>query len=593
VKDDVVLRVEHLSKRFKLYTRSWDRVADWLAIPPRPRYREFWALRDVSFELCRGECLGIIGPNGAGKSTLLKLLTGALQQTSGRLDVHGRMLSLLELGTGFNPELTGRENIEYSARLLGFPARHAHERTDAIEEFAELGEYFDRPVKHYSTGMFVRLAFSLFSTMSPDIFLVDEALAVGDLRFAAKALACVRRMLDQGTTLLFVSHDLQVVSQVCSRVLWLHAGAVQADGAPLAVTRAYQQFVVHGESAPLLVPAPPPSGPSDRLVEAPSELVYLGTGWHPLEAYAGEVFRWAGTEAHLIIPRSSGASRELLLELEPGPSAGTLPLKLQAGSDDGAMADISLQGRELVRLPLPNDLDIARLKLRVVNGEHSAPGDDRVLSFRALRWGWGDHGELVSIQQLGEWDGETRDADLRRELGAMEWALQACAPIADARARIIRVVTCDAAGAEATRFTTFEPLKLEVTALALADVRGLVVGVQLRDMFDRVLWGTRMDWQSPRLPNLRRGERFTATFSTDALRLGDGWYQLTVGVYEYPHEHTVFHWVDGAWRFQVVRPAHCSFAGTMDLDLHYSPATSARGQSEGKGRVDVTVLTRS
>jgi lipopolysaccharide transport system ATP-binding protein len=207
--EQVIVSMDGLGKRFKLYQSARDRLLDWLQVPPRVRYQEVWALRDVSLEVRKGECLGIIGPNGAGKSTLLKLLTGALHPTAGRMQIEGRVLSLLELGTGFTPELTGRQNIAQSARLVGFPHGYAEARAPEIASFAELGDYFDRPIKFYSTGMLVRLAFSLFSTMDPEVFLVDEALAVGDMRFASKAFGRIRRMHDSGTTLLFVSHDLQ------------------------------------------------------------------------------------------------------------------------------------------------------------------------------------------------------------------------------------------------------------------------------------------------------------------------------------------------------------------------------------------------
>jgi lipopolysaccharide transport system ATP-binding protein len=249
VSTEIIVQLDHVSKRFKLYPTLRDRLFDWLFIPPRPRFQEFWALRDVSCEVRRGECLGIIGPNGAGKSTLLKLLTGSLYPTSGNFEVRGKVLSLLELGTGFNPDLTGRQNIDNSARLLGFPPGYAAARVEDIRSFAELGDYFDRPVRFYSSGMLVRLAFSLFSAMEPEVFLVDEALTVGDLRFAGKAFGRIRGMLDAGTTLLFVSHDLQLINNLCSRTLWLHSGTVQMDGPPSEVTRAYQQFVVHGTNS--------------------------------------------------------------------------------------------------------------------------------------------------------------------------------------------------------------------------------------------------------------------------------------------------------------------------------------------------------
>src|SRR5262249_41584115 len=229
--------------------------------------------------------------------------TGSLYPTSGRLLLRGRVLSLLELGTGFTPELSGRENVFQSARLLGFPVGYAARQMDEIEAFAELGDYFDRPVRLYSSGMFVRLAFALFSAMEPDVFLVDEALAIGDLRFAGKALARVRSMIASGTTLLFVSHDLQLINHLCSRAIWLHSGRVQTDGEPSAVTRAYQQFVVRAEveSAALAGTAVGVRAVvgAERVASTAPD-VYAGHGWYRLEAYQGNVFRWARQTAEVI-----------------------------------------------------------------------------------------------------------------------------------------------------------------------------------------------------------------------------------------------------------------------------------------------------
>ena len=183
-----MIRVNNLSKKFNIYSNPWHRVAEWADMGQRNRHQEFWALRDISFEVNQGECLGIIGPNGAGKSTLLKVLTGALYPTSGTFEISGRVLSLLELGMGFNNELTGRQNLFNSANLLGLPKRYIDDRIEDIMAFAELGPFFDLPLKLYSTGMYVRLGFSLFAFLQPDILIIDEALSVGDVFFQQEVL---------------------------------------------------------------------------------------------------------------------------------------------------------------------------------------------------------------------------------------------------------------------------------------------------------------------------------------------------------------------------------------------------------------------
>jgi ABC-type polysaccharide/polyol phosphate transport system ATPase subunit len=501
----------------------------------------------------------------------LKLLTGALYPTSGRLEVHGRVLSLLELGTGFNPDLTGRQNVQQSARLLGFQPGYATARVDDIEAFAELGEYFDRPVKFYSTGMLVRLAFSLFSTMQPDVFLVDEALAVGDLRFASKALGRIREMLEAGTTLLFVSHDLQLVNRICSRALWLHAGSVQMDGDPTEVTRAYQQFVVHGdvvEPALAAAPAAPETGLSLATGEA---RISIGSGWLDLEAYAGEVFRWASGDAEIVVSTAGAPEDELLLDLEPGPSA-ELPLHLAVLSDSGALlAQVDLHGREWVRVRLPRSelADPERLVLRPRGQTRPVPGDGRRLVLRAFAWAWCDPARARSIQHASEWAQPAHDLDLTSEFAHMQAALRRCAPVPGRAVRFTRILVRNTRGEAAVRFATHDAAIVELTIEALEDVDGLIVGLQLRDAFDRLLSGTRSDWQHAIVPPVRAGVALLVTFECPDLPLGPGLYQFTVGLARDRREDHICHWVDGSWRFEVFSPTSAPGVGLVDLSWRY------------------------
>jgi lipopolysaccharide transport system ATP-binding protein len=235
-----MIRVLGLGKKFKLYPRPWGRMTEWLTLGRAVRHDDFWALRDVSFTVRRGESLGVIGVNGSGKSTLLKILSGALYPTEGMFNITGRVLSLLELGTGLNPELTGRQNVINSSRLLAFPPGYASERMPQIEAFAELPDgFFDRPVKLYSSGMLVRLVFSMFACFDPDVFVIDEALSVGDVFFQQKCARRLAEMKAAGVTMLFVSHDLAAVEALCDRVLVLHHGRVEHDGDKKTGIRVY------------------------------------------------------------------------------------------------------------------------------------------------------------------------------------------------------------------------------------------------------------------------------------------------------------------------------------------------------------------
>ena len=247
--DDVVIQVDHVSKFYKLYDRPVDRLKESLNPWGRKYHKDFAALRDVSFEVRAGETVGILGKNGSGKSTLLKIITGIVTPSAGSVQVSGKVAALLELGAGFNPEFTGIENIYMNGTVMGFSRPEIEARLDDIVSFADIGEFIYQPVKMYSSGMFARLAFSVNANVNPDILIVDEALAVGDMFFQAKCVDKMKRMLDDGVTILFVSHDTGAVKSLCRRGLLLNQGTLVLDGrADLAVEQ-YFQVKVQSEQA--------------------------------------------------------------------------------------------------------------------------------------------------------------------------------------------------------------------------------------------------------------------------------------------------------------------------------------------------------
>jgi homopolymeric O-antigen transport system ATP-binding protein len=253
---DVVVSVRDLSKRYKLYRDPWGRVVEWMTWGRVVRHESFWALAGVNLDVRRGECVGIIGVNGAGKTTLLKILSRALYPTTGRFEVKGRLVSLLELGTGFHPELTGRENIFQSTRLLGFPEVYVRARLPEILDFAEIGEFIDQPVKRYSSGMFVRLAFALFAHLEPDVYIVDEALSVGDVFFQRRCFERFGELRREGCTVLLVSHDMEAVTRLCDRAILLDGGELAADGDVASVVHDYLARMGQPRaSAPSILPA--------------------------------------------------------------------------------------------------------------------------------------------------------------------------------------------------------------------------------------------------------------------------------------------------------------------------------------------------
>ena len=238
-----ILRVSSVSKRYRLHHElGYRQQASWLwrMLWRRDQLEDLWILKNISFSVGRGTTLGIIGQNGSGKSTLLKLIIGVIEPTGGQIDVHGRISALIELGAGFHPDLSGMDNIYMNGALLGLSQKEIKQRIPEIVAFAELERFIDTQLKYYSSGMQMRLAFAVAATVSPDILITDEVLAVGDESFQHKCLARMDAFRSQGGTTLFVSHSLDQVSELCDRVLWLSEGAIRADGKPDDVIAAYR-----------------------------------------------------------------------------------------------------------------------------------------------------------------------------------------------------------------------------------------------------------------------------------------------------------------------------------------------------------------
>lgn len=221
-----VLRVHNLGKAYKQYHNRWSRLLEWCLPSSKPRHHLHWALQDVNFEVDAGEAIGIVGMNGAGKSTLLKIVAGTTQATTGHVEMKGRVAALLELGMGFHPDFTGRQNVAMAGQLFGFSVNEIHDLLPQIETFAEIGDYIDQPVRTYSSGMMMRLAFAVATAQRPELLIVDEALSVGDSYFQHKSFSRIRKFRETGTTLLLVSHDRVAIQSICDRAIVLHEGKV-------------------------------------------------------------------------------------------------------------------------------------------------------------------------------------------------------------------------------------------------------------------------------------------------------------------------------------------------------------------------------
>jgi len=295
---NVAVKVENVSKLYQLYDQPQDRLKQsifprfqrLIGKTPRQYFREFWALRDISFEIEKGETVGIVGRNGSGKSTLLQTICGTLTPTTGTVSVHGRLTALLELGSGFNPEFTGRENVYLSGSILGFSKEEMDNWFDDIAAFADIGEFMDQQVKFYSSGMYVRLAFATNIMVQPDIMVIDEALAVGDMKFQVKCMSALRRKQEAGATILFVSHDINTVKTICTRAVYLDGGQMREIGPAVDVANVYFKNMRKEIDAELTQLQPASESPSAQPEAPPPSLASIESEHLPdpaaLQAFA-------------------------------------------------------------------------------------------------------------------------------------------------------------------------------------------------------------------------------------------------------------------------------------------------------------------
>jgi ABC-type polysaccharide/polyol phosphate transport system ATPase subunit len=367
----IAVRANGIGKSYRLYERPADRLKELLL--RRPRHREFAALSDVSFELAAGGALGVIGENGAGKSTLLKIVAGTTHATEGTVEREGVVASILELGMGFHPEFTGRENARMNAALLGLTGPELRRRLPEIREFAELGDFFDRPVRTYSSGMALRLAFAVATHVDADVLIVDEALAVGDGYFQKKSIDRITAFHKRGGTLLFCSHALYYVALLCDRAIWLREGRVAAAGPALSVVRSYEAFLQERERRFSAVEPPGNAATNGRRLARFTEVfVHDGSGYPRAEFGSGETvaldLSFESDDPSLAFHLRVGADRE----------DGVQAFAVDTRSEPWA----PLTGRRqyCVRLLLP-ELPIAQGEFRV----YAFLGDETALHLHDLR----------------------------------------------------------------------------------------------------------------------------------------------------------------------------------------------------------------
>ena len=303
-----MLAVHGVGKSYRIWGSEWRRMAHWMGTKVRPR-EEHWVLKNINFTVSRGESIGIVGRNGAGKSTLLKLITGTSQPTEGRITRHGRISAILELGMGFNPELSGRENARHSAGLMGYSPEKINEALPEIQAFAEIGEYFEEPVRTYSNGMQVRVAFAVATAFRPDILIVDEALSVGDAYFQAKCFKRIQSFKDQGTTLILVSHSIGDIVKHCERAILIKDGTIFADGPSREVSNVYLDELFGKKSDSLQIDS---TSVPQGMTSGTEDLFHTRPGYNPGE------HRWGQGGARILDYLITSEDQDFPARLESG-----------------------------------------------------------------------------------------------------------------------------------------------------------------------------------------------------------------------------------------------------------------------------------
>jgi len=397
--DGLVLSIRGVGKCYEMYAHPSHRLLQSLIGRRKKFYREFWALRDVSFDIARGQCVGIVGQNGAGKSTLLQIATGILAPTTGLALSRGRIVSMLELGSGFNPEFTGRENVFLNASLLGLSQKEIDAKFDQIASFADIGEFMESPVKHYSSGMFARLAFAVYSSLDPQLLIIDEILSVGDAKFQAKCFRRIRELRDKGTSILLVSHSSEQIIQHCERAILLHKGTCVANGEPRQVINQYVELLFGPEKSelkptPIRALVSSDAVPSADLPDAPFFRDHSAEDlFSTRNTYNGYEHRWGNGDAHILdyyLQSGNGELYPVSVEMD---SEVTLYLKILANRDVALpIFGLNIKTKEGLLLYGSNSMLAATSELR----RPLVAGQIEIVRFRwTVRYNGGDY--LLSV----------------------------------------------------------------------------------------------------------------------------------------------------------------------------------------------------
>lgn len=517
-----VVEVKNLSKYYNLYKGSFERFKEALH-PLRKKYHAtHTVLNNISFTINEGEVVGIIGRNGCGKSTLLKILAGVLTQSNGECVVNGKVSALLELGSGFNPEYTGLENVYFSTSLMGFSKKETDDCIQSIIDFADIGEYIHQPVKTYSSGMAIRLAFAVSVNIDPDILIVDEALSVGDIRFQQKSLRKMKDLMTRAKAIIFVTHDMGTVLNFCNRAIWLKEGDIFQDGAPEDVCKDYLSFMGHNQVSSKKVEAKLDFSQlsEDEKLEFYIDAISKGDKFLKIEGWAIHKERSDYFEKNLVL--STGSKRYTFMSE-----------KVERQDVNFAFPELNFDSNYhgfSVQIPIENINDVDEFDLVLVSSYTKGYASKKMLGSYKLS-------ELNSIHS----DSNTFDS------------VDVCENYGSKSAEIIGVNLRDASsGVKINLFKGGESVEYFVKVKAHSLIENPIVGIIIKDNYGNQIIGINSFIYKQTLQNIKFGEEIVVRFYFTLPLLKEGVYTISPAISNGTQDdHVVVHWVHDASIFEI------------------------------------------
>lgn len=523
---EIAISLKNVSKCYKRYGHPVDRLKEILR-PGKSKADEFWALREINLEVLKGETLGIIGQNGSGKSTLLQIIAGTLTPTTGEVQVSGRISALLELGSGFNPEFTGQQNVFFNGQILGLSREEIEAKFDDITAFAEIGDFINQPVKTYSSGMLVRLAFAVLANTEPKILIVDEALAVGDVKFQSRCMKRIRQLKEQGVTILFVSHDSSSIKMLCQRAALINHGRMLETGVPKEVVNHYIALLSSDQEQIDIEQIVKKSDEHEQLSEKEHELVTINQN---IQIEHTEIKIETTTAEKSDEHEQLSEKEHELITINQNIQVEHTEIKIETivEKSDNHEWSTSEQEHELVTINQNVHIEHTEIKIETTNADKSD-----------------NHEHLILNQD---------------HIAATDQNIQAhrhgnkLAVIKNAQLKTLN-------GKKVENIETGLIFRIEVLLEASAEIYDLVVGISIRNLMGLVIYGTNTNLLDTSIPYLIAGQQISVIFQLPCY-FNKGVYTLTVGIHS--EEGLSYDWIDDMVVFEVNNSNKCD--GFVDLN---------------------------